>query len=338
MPQNSASATSPIGTSLGIVTYCFGIAQRAHTEMPDVPNFADPLVFIQQSAAIGANAVQIPFGVLDSPAVRRIRATAEELGVFLESTVALPRSDADLAKIEAELKTLGALGITIVRTVLLPGRRYEQFKSMDEYRDAVASGRKMLAALEPIAKKNGVRLALENHKDQSTEERLALLQDFSSEWIGACLDVGNNIALLEEPVAVARAFAPFTLTVHFKDQGVRNFADGFLLADVPVGAGCIDLKQIITVVREKKPRVRFHLELITRDPLKVPCLRDDYWRTLPEVKAARFAENMKRLKGWSSPQEFPTISILPLADRVKAERANVTESLRYAAEHLGFSA
>ncbi len=330
-----ASAASSRRTQLGLVTYCFNIAAKNHGSVPGAAKFSDPLIFIEQAAQLGAYAVQIPFGICDPSRIWSIRDSAERLNIALESTVALPKNDPDLDRFEAELKTLRELGVKIARTVLLPGRRYEQFTSILDYANTMRVATKALSDAEKIVRKHDIKLALENHKDQTTEERLALLEQFSSEHIGACLDIGNNISLLEDPVETARAYAPWTLTVHFKDQGIRESADGFLLADVPVGQGAIHLKEIIAIVREKKPAVRFHLELITRDPLRVPIYADSYWRTLDSIKAPKLASTLALLKSRSSPIDFPLISKLSPEKQVSAERANIEQSLRYSAEQLG---
>jgi sugar phosphate isomerase/epimerase len=306
--------------------------------LPNVPDVREAAGFITEAARIGATAVQISYGILEAEKRRKIRDLAERLGVSLEATVNLPRGgDSDLTRFKGEMETLRELGVNVARTVMLPGRRYEQFKTILDYANALQVGLKALSDAEKVARQTGVRLALENHKDQTLEERLALLEQFSSEWIGATLDVGNNVALLEDPVEVARAFAPWTLTVHFKDQGVRAYEDGFLLADVPVGQGAIDLPQVIKVIREKKPEVLFHLELITRDPLKIPCLREDYWATLDGLKASQLGSTLTMLKSRGSKQEFPLITQLTPAEQVRAERENIEQSFRYAANNLGFS-
>lgn len=322
-------------TQLGLVTYCFNLAAKHHGSVSAASKFSDPLVFIQEAAKLGASAVQIPFGICDATRTWAIRDAAERHGIALESTVALPKNDPDLDRFDAELKTLRELGVKIARTVLLPGRRYEQFASILDYANAMRIATKALSDADKIARKYDIKLALENHKDQTTEERLALLEQFSSEHLGACLDVGNNMALLEDPVETARAFAPWTLTVHFKDQGVRESADGFLLADVPVGQGAINLREIIKIVREKKPQTLFHLELITRDPLRIPVYHDSYWRTLDALKAPQLAATIALLKTRSSKTEFPLISTLSPAEQVRAERDNIEQSLRFSAEQLG---
>lgn len=325
----------PRKTALGLVTYCFNIAAKNHGKIESAANFSDPLVFIEQAAMLGASAVQIPFGNPDQSKIWAIRDAAERSGIVLESTVSLPKNDPDLVRFEQELRTLSQLGVKIARTVLLPGRRYEQFSSILDYASAMRVATKALSDAEKIARRHNVKLALENHKDHTTEERLALLEQFSSEQIGACLDVGNNISLLEDPVEVARAFAPWTLTVHFKDQGLREYEDGFLLADVPVGQGAINLMEVIRIVREKKPDVLFHLELITRDPLRVPIYQDSYWRTLDAIKAPKLGATLALLKERSSPAAFPLVSTLSPEEQVRVERENIQQSLRYSAEHLG---
>ena len=322
-------------TQLGLVTYCFNIAVKNHGTVAGAAKFSDPLIFIEQAAQLGASAVQIPFGICEASRIWAIRDTAERLNITLETTVSLPKNDPDLERFDAELKTLRELGVKIARTVLLPGRRYEQFTSILDYANTMRVATKALSDAEKIARKHEIKLALENHKDQTTEERLALLQQFSSEQIGACLDIGNNIALLEDPLETARSFAPWTLTVHFKDQGLRESADGFLLADVPVGQGAIKLKEIIAIVREKKPAARFHLELITRDPLRIPIYNETYWRTLDALKAPQLASTLALLKTRSSPIDFPLISKLSAEQQVRAERANIEQSLRYSVEQLG---
>ena len=337
LAQASLERTTRPRVELGLLTYSFAIAQRIGSEVPGTPDYADPAVFIVEAAGIGANAVQIPFKVLDRNESAKLRRLSEELSVALESTIALPQSDSDLPNFEAELRTLHNRGVTIARTVILPGRRYEEFASYAEYKAALNAARARLRRAEPFARRHQVRLAIENHKDQRIEERLRLLAEFDSEYLGACIDVGNNIALLENPLAVVNAFLPWALTVHFKDQAVRECADGFLLADIPLGQGCIDLQKVVRTIVAKRPKVRFHLELITRDALPVPVLADRYWRTFPEIRASELSQTLAVVKERGYREAFPVISALPPAERVSAERKNVEESFRFAARQLNFS-
>ena len=160
-------------------------------------------------------------------------------------------------------------------------------------------------------------LAVENHKDHRDEQRIALFEHISSEYVGACVDTGNSFALLEDPIETIERFAPWAHSVHLKDQAVKPYEDGFLLGDIPLGQGFIDLKRIVRILREKKPEIRFSLELITRDPLKVPVLKTKYWATFPEVPGSDLARTLKdvqskaadRLQGVTSLSEEDQLAL-----------------------------
>ena len=52
-------------------------------------------------------------------------------------------------------------------------------------------------------------------------------------------------------------------------MGVEPYADGFLLSEVTIGAGYVNLKRAIELVRRHRPATKFTLEMITRDPLEI---------------------------------------------------------------------
>jgi hypothetical protein len=124
------------------------------------------------------------------------------------------------------------------------------------------------------------------------------------------------------------------LSVHLKDQAVQEYEDGFLLCDVPLGAGCLDLKKMVSILRAAQPDACFSLELITRDALKVPCLTEQYWVTFPDLPGRELAR-LLRLVRQHGADTLPQVSRLPTEEQVALETRQVTESLRYAREELG---
>jgi len=168
----------------------------------------------------------------------------------------------------------------------------------------VATGRRMLELAAPVVTKHRVRLAVENHKGQRIEERIALFKHLDCEFIGACLDTGNSFALLDGAYEPIEALAPYAFTVHLKDQALREYKDGFLLGDIPLGQGAFDLKQMVEVIRKAKPRIRFALELITRDALKVPCLTEKFWATMPAVPGSEQHRACRRDR-YGGPRKTP---------------------------------
>ncbi len=203
--------------------------------------------------------------------------------MYLEGIVSLPRDQADLERFEAEIRAAKRTGVQVVRTVMLSGRRYETFKSVAEFRRFAESSAHSLKLAAGVVAREGVQLAVENHKDWRADEMIRILKQSGNDHIGVCLDTGNSIALLEDPMEVVEALAPRAFTTHFKDMALEEYPQGFLLSEVPLGTGVLDLPRVIRVLRAARPEIRLNLEMITRDPLKVPCLSEGYWATFPDL-------------------------------------------------------
>ena len=255
--------------------------------------------------------------------------------MYLEGSAAsLPKSTDDVARFDDELRVAKEAGARVVRTVCMNGRRYETYDSAEQFRQFADQSWKSLQLAEPVATKRGIRLAVENHKDWRVDEMLGWLKRLSSEHVGVCLDTGNSIALLEEPHEVVEAYAPWTFTTHLKDMGVSEYDEGFLLSEVPLGQGFLDLPRVIGALRKARPEVRLNLEMITRDPLRVPCLTKKYWATLEQVSGSILAEALARVRRHKPARPLPVVSPLGHRAQLEAEAANVTASLAYSKDAL----
>jgi sugar phosphate isomerase/epimerase len=254
--------------------------------------------------------------------------------MYLEGAAALPKIADDVARFDDELRVAKEVGVQVVRTVCMNGRRYETYDSAEQFREFADLSWKSLQLAEPVAAKYGMRLAVENHKDWRVDEMLDWLTRLSSEHVGVCLDTGNSISLLEEPHEVVEAYAPWTFTTHLKDMGVAEYEDGFLLSEVPLGQGFLDLPRVIGTLRKARPEVRLNLEMITRDPLRVPCLTKKYWATMGQVRGSVLAECLTSIRRHKSARPLPIVSTLENRAQLAAEAANVTSSLAYARDAL----
>jgi hypothetical protein len=179
-------------------------------------------------------------------------------------------------------------------------------------------------------------LAIENHQDWTAEELAALIKQRSSEYLGVCLDTGNNIALLDDPMDTIEMLAPYAVSTHFKDMAVEPYADGFLLSEVPLGEGIIDLKRAISALQRAHPKTRFTLEMITRNPLQVPCLTDKYWVTFPERNGRCLARTLRMVHlATARLQHLPTVDHESPAGLLQLEEENIKQCLYYARTQLG---
>jgi sugar phosphate isomerase/epimerase len=328
------SGKQHVKSALGLVAYCLSIQRRVSKRLDASMEMFEPRRFLEAGHKLGAGGIQVSLGVRDADYCERLRQMADQLEMYIEGILAPPHQESEVARFAAEVETAARAGVKAVRTVIIPGRRYEFFDSLKKFREFDERGRRALERAAPIAEKHQVPLAVENHKDHRIEERVALLKHIDSQYVGACLDTGNNLALLEDPVEVAEALAPWAKSVHLKDQAVREYEEGFLLGDVPLGQGCIDLKTIVTIIRGQCPEVEFSLELITRDALQVPCLGDKYWATFPEVPASDLANTLAMIRCRSA-EKLQQVSALSPEEQVALEMENVTNSLKYAREELG---
>jgi 3-oxoisoapionate decarboxylase len=266
-------------------------------------------------------------------ALAAIRKRADASRLALELSV--PSKFLETPEAHAEMvRVVTTLGVTRIRVALLYGRRYETFKTRDEWTSWAAKWRTTLVGMRKTFDASPIMVGIENHKDWHASELAELLQLIGSPRVGACVDFGNNISLLESPLETVRTLAPYAVTTHLKDMAVKPTAEGFGLSEVPLGDGFLPLAEIIATLRAQRPDVPMCLEMITRDPLPVPYKTDRYWvaidRPSPDV-LARFERELLA-NAWT--RELPAITGLTPEAQIAAEDENVQKSVDYARRTL----
>jgi sugar phosphate isomerase/epimerase len=327
-PAQALRSASSGRKRLGIDTFSYNIRLRADRQL------RDPLNFLEHCHQIGAGGVQMGIGVRDEAYIRKLRSNAEKYEMFIEGSEGLPRNQSDIERFEKVVRTAKHAGVKVIR-VAMGGRRYEQFDRAEQFKAFADRSWKSLQLAEPVAAKHRIRLAIENHKDWLIPDMLSILERISSEYVGVCVDTGNSFALLENPMVVVRSYAPWAFAVHLKDMAVCEYEDGFLLADVLLGEGLLDLPGMVRTLRKTRPEIQFGLEMATRDPLKVPCLTEKYWTTFAEVPGSDLARTLRYVRANAAPKKsLPHVSHLPLDEQTKREEDNVRKSLAFARDHL----
>ena len=147
-------------------------------------------------------------------------------------------------------------------------------------------------------------------------------------FVGICIDTGNSIALLEEPNHVVEAYAKWGWSCHIKDMAVKEYEEGFLLAEVPLGKGFLDLKHMMQVMRQANRKIQFSLEMITRDPLKIPCLTKKYWAVMEGATGEDLAATIAMVRKNAS-KELPSVAGMSPEEKSKFEDQNVRESFEF---------
>jgi 3-oxoisoapionate decarboxylase len=311
-------------TSMGIASTSFMAARRPK----------DAYEFLEYCHALGAGGTQIGMAGASMKYARKLRTRAEELGMYFEVMAPLPRED---AAFESAVKAAKEAGALCVRSAALSGRRYETFNSLNEWKKFVSDSHARIERGLRIAERNKMPFGLENHKDWITDEFVALLKKYDSEYLGVCADTGNNLSLLDDPYELVERLAPYAISTHIKDMGLDEYPEGFLLSEVVFGEGMLDLKRIIGMIRAARPNTKFTLEMISRDPLRVPVLTDKYWETFPDRNGRYLARTLALVRDKKAKGGLPTVSQLDAAGKLAVEEENVRKCLAYARDHLGLA-
>jgi len=320
---STASAAALARSAMGFSPDCFGVSRASRA----------PLDYIQYGYDRGAGGVQVMLPSLDPDLLKQIRALAEELGMFLEVTLQLPRDDG--TQFEQTALAAKQIGAWCLRSVCLSGRRYETFNTLEEWKTFVAESHARLARAIKIVEKVRIPMGLENHKDWAAEEMVPLLKQYSSEYLGTCIDWGNNMSLCDDPVELIEALAPWSLNSHIKDMAVEEYAEGFYLSEVALGQGILPLKRLTATLLKAQPRTKFSLDMLTRNPLVIPCLTEKYWATMPQRNGVYLARTLRLVRANKPAKPLVRLDGMDQEARVRLEQDNVRQSVDYARDQLG---
>jgi 3-oxoisoapionate decarboxylase len=310
-----------------------GFAQRLRANSQAKP----PVDFVDYCHNLGLGGIEMRLSSNDIEAARNFRQKLDSYDMHAILNIPLPKTSADLASFEVAVtaaKEAGAYGLHAAMTA----RRYEQFDSFQAFKADFERCQKTIALAEPVLRKHKLRLAIENHKGWRSAEQAAWMKRLGSEWVGVHLDFGNNMAFCEDPMQTLRTLQPYVFSCHIKDMAVEMYDEGFLLSEVPLGDGVLDLNSMVEVLRQKNPDVTFDLEMITRDPLKIPVFTDKYWVTFDDSDSPFPARDLARMlefvKRHSPKRPLPRTSGLSAAEQLELEDENNLQSIAYARRHL----
>lgn len=341
LPSAAAQAPAPGSTQLPTVPVPRRTTMGLTSDSFQSIRFASPhrllevdrlMDIARQMGAAGAHGGMTQIDMAWAERARRLKG---ELDMYSEVQTFLPRVGEDPAVFENAVRVAKAAGATSLRVVCLLGRRYEMFNTVAEWKAAVADFHKQIEVALPIVEKHRMPLGIENHKDWRVDDQVELCKHYSSEFLGVTLDTNNNIALLDDPMETVEKLAPYTFNVHLKDSAFQEYEHGFLLSEVALGEGMLDMKRIVDTVRKAKPDVKFSLEMITRDPLEIPCLTDEYWASFDDVNGVFLARMMASVRANPPKQPLTRITGLTPEGRLALETELVRRSIDYARDHLG---
>ncbi|HET7220312.1 MAG TPA: TIM barrel protein [Vicinamibacterales bacterium] len=295
---------------------------------------------LEHCRGLGLGAVRMNLPSPDLEAVRQLRKKIEGYGMRVIISLAPPKEAGAVPTYDAAVRAVSELG-AVTTHASFTARRYEEFDTFEAFQASFERHQRSVELAEPILRKYKVKLAIENHKGWRAAEHVAWIKRVGSEWVGACYDFGNNISLCEDPADTLHLLAPVTIYASFKDMAVEPYDDGFLLSEMALGDGMLDIPGMVKVLQQKDPDMIFALEMITRDPLKIPVFTKKYWATfddsyspLPGRDLARILEIVRK-----TPPKRPLTRTtgLSAADALKLEDELIARSIAWARKNLNLA-
>jgi sugar phosphate isomerase/epimerase len=231
---------------LGLETFSYHLAFGMGAM--DIPGF------IERCATFGLDGVQLnmghlgPFLARDRHREQQVREMIAGLGLFVE----IDSRGTDPKHLTNMLRLCHALGADVLRTYVSCGGDLAQ---------ELAQAPGHLRAVLPMCQDLGVRIAVENHEYETSQDILEIVRQVDSPWVGTHVDTGNSMMVWEDPVAAVRAMAPRAVSTHFKDH-VVIVDDGLpLVVGVTLGTGSIDCPECFRILAEESPLNRLVIEV-----------------------------------------------------------------------------
>jgi sugar phosphate isomerase/epimerase len=292
---------------------------------------------VDHTHSLGVGSVETRLSEPTADAVRALRQRLDTYGMRAVLDVRLPKTESDVPLFETLVKAGKDAGAVCLHAAMT-GRRYEDFDTLAAFQASFAKNRQSVTLAEPVLRKHRVKLAIENHKGWRAEEQAAWVRSVGSEYVGVCFDFGNNLSLCEDPLDSLRLLAPLTLYCHLKDMAVEPYDDGFLLSEVPLGEGILDIPGMVKTLQAKDPEMIFGLEMITREPLKIPVFTDKYWATFADASSPLpgrdLARTLRTVKRHPPARPLPRTAGLTPAAQLALEDDCIARSLAFARASL----
>jgi sugar phosphate isomerase/epimerase len=233
-----------------------------------------------------------------------------------------PRSGDPIAYLREGLRVAHAVGAKTMRCFL--GSREDRFANgpIEKHMDTTVE---ILRGVRTEALDKGITIALENHSgDLQAREVKAIIEEVGINYVGSCLDTGNAVLAIEDPLVTLETLGPYVVTTHIRDLVVYEHPRGCAFQWVALGDGMIDWKRFLERYAQLCPNAPIHLEIITgRPPQVVAYLEQEFWKAFPHASAAEFAQFVALVKSGHPFEKFMVVE-----DGAKGAPAEYSAALR----------
>lgn len=180
-----------------------------------------------------------------SPAsLEQARARATESGLF----VVADGGQVEGGMLRHLIPVAAALGASTLRVVMSGVLGGDRRPLSGRWNAHLAGCRDILREALPLAEEHGVVIAVENHSDATSHDMRWLCEELNSAYIGITLDVGNVLAVCEEPFGYTERLLPYLRHVHLKDYTIHPSDEGYRIARCSLGSGVVDYPGLLSLI------------------------------------------------------------------------------------------
>jgi len=235
------------------------------------------------------------YGGLDDENLRRVKERAAQLKISIDSGMGCICETSKSFKGRAAREQM-LEGMRITKTVGAKVMRCYMGSADDRLSPGgierhMETTIKLFRSLRNEALDMGVKIAIENHAgDMQARETRTVIEESGKDFVASCLDTGNPVWAIEDPMVALEVLAPYVVTTHVRDSIVFEHPRGAAFQWVALGDGNVDMVKLVSEFRRLCPQSTMQLEIITgRPPRVMPYFEADFWKAFPKTPATEFA-------------------------------------------------
>lgn len=149
---------------------------------------------------------------------------------------------------------------------------------------------KVIKANRSRAEAEGIKIAIENHAgDMRAVELKGLIEAAGPSYVGANIDPGNAMWVMEEPLSHLEILGPLTVCSSVRDSMVWEDEKGAIVQWTAIGEGQVDFKAYAIRFAELAPGVPLNVETISGFSKPISWRDEVFMKKFPKVTESDIA-------------------------------------------------
>ena len=230
------------------------------------------------------------FESLGDDYLRAIRTKADAAGIKLyvgtgsvcdSSNTWKPANGSGIEHLALTIRIAKALGSPVARCYLGNQKDREADGGIERHIEQTV---KVIKANKSRAEAEGIKIAIENHAgDMRAAELKMLIEAAGASYVGANIDPGNAMWVMEEPLSHLEILGPLTVCSSVRDSMVWEDEKGAVVQWTAIGEGLVDFKAYARRFAELAPGVPLNIETISGFSKPISWRDAEFMKKFPKV-------------------------------------------------------